>query len=80
MRRTMSPGSRRAQLRFPTWRRGRWEGHERHSERIGYGLDKLGYKGAAESAYGMAHDLANPFQIGDAVEKIAPTPDTTSGR
>jgi hypothetical protein len=47
---------------------------------VGYGLDKLGYKGAADSAYGMAHSLANPFQIGDAVEKIAPTPDTTSGR
>lgn len=47
---------------------------------VGYGLDALGYDKAGSSAHGIARKLANPFQLGDAVESVAPTPDTTSGK
>jgi hypothetical protein len=48
---------------------------------IGYGLDKLGNKSAADWIQtNVTHPLANPFQIGDAIESVAPTPDSTSGR
>jgi hypothetical protein len=47
---------------------------------IGYGLDALGYTGAADTAHKVAHGLASPYQIGDAVETVAPTPDTRSGK
>jgi hypothetical protein len=30
--------------------------------------------------HGVARGLANPFQIGNAVESVSPTPDTTSGK
>jgi hypothetical protein len=45
---------------------------------IGYGMDALGYDGSY--MHGVAHDLANPYQIGDAIEHVAPTPDSTGGR
>jgi hypothetical protein len=47
---------------------------------LGYGLDKLGYGDAGNYMHGVAHNLANPFQIGETVEKIAPTPENTAGK
>lgn len=56
---------------------------------IGYGLDKFGTRNLSDLVTGnspgkwwhdVAHNLANPVQIGDAVESVAPTPNTTSGR
>jgi hypothetical protein len=47
---------------------------------IGAGLDALGFRDAANVSHGIAHDLANPDQIGSTIERIAPTPDTTGGK
>lgn len=46
----------------------------------GYGLEALGYDQAGEQAHDIARQLANPFQLSDAIEQIAPTPDTPEGR
>lgn len=55
---------------------------------IGYAVDKLGHRNLSDLVTGdspgqwwhdIAHHLANPGQIGDAIESVAPTPDTTSG-
>jgi hypothetical protein len=46
----------------------------------GYGLDALGYGKAGNYMHGVARGLAHPYQIGDAVESVSPTPDTTSGK
>lgn len=47
---------------------------------IGEGLTAAGHDDAAKWIQeNITHPLANPAQIGDAVEEAAPTPDTTSG-
>lgn len=50
---------------------------------IGLGQDALQDFGIGKGGsymHGLARGLANPYQIGDAVESVAPTPDTTSGK
>jgi hypothetical protein len=47
---------------------------------IGEGLHAAGHEDAAKWIQeNITHPLANPVQIGDAVEEVAPTPDTTAG-
>jgi hypothetical protein len=48
---------------------------------IGFGLGKLGYNDAAGWVQNnVTHPLANPFQIGGAIENVAPTPDNDLGQ
>lgn len=47
---------------------------------IGHALELGGHTDAAKWIQDtVTHNLANPVQLGDVVEKVAPTPDTTSG-
>lgn len=48
---------------------------------ISHALSAVGHEDAANWIQSnITHNLANPVQIGDAVESIAPTPDTTAGK
>jgi hypothetical protein len=48
---------------------------------ISQALSAAGHEDAANWIQdNITHHLANPVQIGDAVEEVAPTPDTTSGK
>lgn len=48
---------------------------------ISHALSAAGHEDAANWVQdNITHHLANPVQIGDAVEKVAPTPDTTQGK
>lgn len=47
---------------------------------IGYGLDALGDKTAGTYMHGLARGLANPVQIGNAIEGAVGAPATTAGQ
>jgi hypothetical protein len=56
---------------------------------IGYGLDKFGTRNLSDLVtdhspgqawHDAARQLANPFQIGNVIESVSPTPDTRSGK
>lgn len=48
---------------------------------ISHGLESAGHAEAAKWVQDhITHNLANPVQVGNTVENISPTPDTTSGR